>query len=102
MAPKRFTRTQLHFTDIHERYNTLLAAASTAEHNTPLVLPDVDINNGDHPDADHEYYHYGRGPDNRQIYDNCWYLHSHCTDDDPLDITTQHCVMSEKQLQNKQ
>ena len=47
MPPKKFTRTQLHVTDIHESDDTLQAVASTAERTTPTVLPEAEINDDD-------------------------------------------------------
>jgi hypothetical protein len=47
MPPKMFTRTQLRVTDIHKSDDTLQAAASTAEHTTPTVLLEAEIDDDD-------------------------------------------------------
>jgi len=47
MPPKKFTRTQLRVTHIHESDDTLQAAASTAERTTPTVLLEAEIDNDD-------------------------------------------------------
>jgi hypothetical protein len=52
MPPKKFTRTQLRVTAIHETDDTLQAAASTAEHTTPTVLPEAVIEDDDDLDDD--------------------------------------------------
>jgi len=43
MPMKKITRTQLRITDIHESDDTLQAAASTSEHNTPTLFPEAEI-----------------------------------------------------------
>ena len=55
MPPKQFTRTQLHIADIHDRDETLQAAASKSEHATPAVAPAAEIDDDDNLDDDLGY-----------------------------------------------
>jgi len=89
MPPKKFTSTQLRVTDIHESDNTLQAAASTAERTTPTVLPQAEI------DDDDDLYDDlgGQGSKDSPIYNNIGDLRSQITDDDCLDVATQHQLM---------
>jgi len=52
MPPKKFTRTQLHIADIHDSDDTLQEAASIAEHPTPAVSPDAEMDDEDDLDDD--------------------------------------------------
>jgi hypothetical protein len=52
MPLMKSTRTQLHVTNIHESDDTLQAAALTAEHTTPMVIPEAGINDDNDLDND--------------------------------------------------
>jgi hypothetical protein len=60
----------------------------------------------DHLDIDFDCYldDYlgGLRHDDSPIYENCWYLHSHCTDEDRLDVGTQHLWMLESLHEHQQ
>jgi hypothetical protein len=98
MPPVKFTRTQLRITDIHESANTQQAAASTAKHTTPRVLPEAGIEDDD----DDDFYHDLGGqrikdsPSDTDSGD----LSSPITDEDCLDVVTQNRLMLEILLEN--
>jgi hypothetical protein len=97
MPPKKFTRSQLRVTDIHESNDTLQAAASTAERTTPMVLPEAEI------DLDDDLYD-DLGVQRRKdslIDNDSGDLRSQITDEDDLDVATQNRLMLEMQLENQ-
>jgi hypothetical protein len=97
MPPKKFTRTQLRVTNIHESDHTLQAAASTAERTTPTVLPEPEI------DDDDDLYDDLRGQrrkDSPMDY-NSGDVCSQITDKDRLDVATQNQFILEMLLDNQ-
>jgi len=50
MPPKKFSRTQLHVTDIHYSDDTLQTVVSIAERATPAVSPEAAIDDDDDDD----------------------------------------------------
>ena len=97
MPPKKFTRTQLHVTDIHESDDTLQAAASTAERTTPTVLPEAEIHDSD--DLYHDLRDQRRN--DSPIHNHRGDLRSQNTDQDLLDVATQNLLMLETLLENQ-
>ena len=97
MPPKKFTRTQLCGTDIHEIDDTLQAAASTAERTTPTDLPEAEI------DDDDDLYNDlgGQRSKDSPIDDDTGDLRSQITDEDRLDVATQNRFMLEMLLENQ-
>jgi len=97
MPPKKFTRTQLHVTDIHESDDTLQAAASTAERTTPTVLPEAEI------DDDDDLYDDlgGQRSKDSPIDNDSGDLRSQITDEDRLDVATQNRLTLEMLLENQ-
>jgi hypothetical protein len=96
MLPKKLTRTQLRVTDIHESDDTVQVAASTAEHTTPTVLLEAEI------DDDDSHYD-DLGGQKRQdslIDNNSRDLHALITDEDRLDVVTQNRLMLEMLPEN--
>jgi hypothetical protein len=97
MPLKKFTRTQLRVTDIHESDDTLQAAASTAERTTPTVLPEAEI------DDDDDLYDDlgGQRSKDSPIDNDSGDLRSQITDEDRLDVATQNWLMLEMLLENQ-
>jgi hypothetical protein len=97
MPPKKFTRTQLRVTDIHESDDTLQPAPSTAKRTTPMVLPEAEI------DIDNDLYNDLGGQRNKdsRIDNDSGDLCSQNTDEDRLDVVTQNRLMLEMLLQNQ-
>ena len=84
-------------TDIHERDDTLQAAASTAERATPTVLLEAEI------DDDDDLYNDLRGQRNKDSpTDNgSGDLRSQITAEDGLDVATHNLLMLESVLENQ-
>jgi len=97
MSPKKFTRTQLRITDIHESDDTLQAVASTAERTTPPVLPEAEIDDDDDPYDDLG----GQRNKDSPIHNDSGDLRFQMTDEDLLDLATQHRSMLEILLKNQ-
>jgi hypothetical protein len=97
MPPKKFTRTQLRVTDIHESDDTLQAAASIAERTTATGLLEADI------DDDDDRYDYlgGQRSKDSPIDNDSGDLCSQITDEDCLDVAIQKWLMLEIPLQNR-
>jgi hypothetical protein len=97
MPPKKFPRTQLHVTDIHESDDTLQAAASTAECTTPTVLLEAEIDN------DNDLYNdlQGQRIKDSPINNDSGDLRSQMTDEDRIDVATQHRLMLEMLFENQ-
>jgi len=97
MPPKKFTRTQLRVTNIHESDDSLQAAASTAERTTPTILPEAKM------DDDHDLYDDlgGQRPKDIPIDNDSGDLRSQITDEDRLDVATQNRLMLEMLLINQ-
>jgi len=87
----------LRVTDIHEIDDTLQAAASTAKHTTPTLLPEASI------DDDDDIYHDLRRQRRKDslINNNRGDLRSQITDQDRLDVATQNRLMLEMLLENQ-
>jgi len=97
MPPKKFARTQLRVADIHDSDDTLQTAASIAERAIPAVLPEVEIDDDDDLDD-----HLGDQADEDSPNDNDnGDLRSQITDEDCLDVGTQHNLMLEMLLENQ-
>jgi hypothetical protein len=97
MPPKKFTRTQLRVTDIHECDDTLQSAASTAEPTTPTVLPEAEI---DEPNDLYEDLGGQRRTD-IPIENNCVDLRSQIAKEVRLDVATANRLMLETLLKNQ-
>ena len=84
-------------TDIDESDNTLQAAALTAEHTTPTVSQEAEI------DDDDDLYDDLGGQRNKDspIVNISGDLRSQITDQDRLDVATQNRVMLEMLLENQ-
>jgi hypothetical protein len=97
MPPKKFTRTHLRITNIHESDDTLQAAASTAERTTPTVVPEAEI------DIDDDLYCdlVSRRSKDSPIHIDRGDLRSQITDKDHLDMATQNWFMLEMLLENQ-
>jgi hypothetical protein len=99
MSPKKFTRTQLRVTDMHDSNDTLQTAASLAERATSAVLPAAEIHD---EDADDLYEDLGGQRNKDILIDNdIGDLRSHITDKDCLDVVTQNRLMLEILLENR-
>ena len=97
MPPKKFTRTQLRVTDIHESDDTLQAAASTAKRTTPTVLPEAEIDDDNDLQDDLE----GQRSKDSLIDNVSGVLRSQITDEDRPDVATQNRLMLEMPLENQ-
>jgi hypothetical protein len=99
MPPKKFTRTQLRVTDIHESDDTLQAAASTAERATPTVILPAEIDDDDDDDL---YDDLGGQRNEDSLTDNdTGDLRSQITDEDRIDVATENWLMLEMLLENQ-
>jgi len=97
MPLKRFTRTQLRITDIHDSDDTLQTAASIGERATPAVLLEAEIDDDNDLDDDLGDQGGEDSPNDNDIGD----LHSQITDEDRLDVATQNRSMLEMLLENQ-
>jgi len=97
MPPKKFTRTQLRITDIHDSDDTLQAAVSIGERATPAVLAGAEIDDDDDLDDDLGDQRDEDSPIDNDIGD----LRSQITDEDCLDVATQNWLMLEILLENQ-
>jgi len=101
MTPKKFTRTQLCVTDIHESDDTLQAAASTAERTALTVLPEAEFEDDDDL---HDDLHDDLGGDRSNdcpIDNDSGDLRSKISDEDHLEVATQNRLMLEMRLENQ-
>jgi hypothetical protein len=97
MPPKKFTRTQLRVTDIHESDDTQQAAASTAERTTPTVLLEAEIDDDNNLHVDLRGQRSNHGP----IDNDSGELRSQITEPDCLDVATQNRLMLKMLLESQ-
>jgi hypothetical protein len=96
MFPKKFTRTPLRVTDIHESDDTLQAAASSPERTTPMALLEAKID-----DDDDVYHDLGGHRSKDSTIDNySGDLHFQITEEHYLDVATQNRLRLEMLLEH--
>jgi len=95
----------LRVTHIGESDDNLQAAASAAKRNTPVVVPEAEINDDDDldDDLDDELDNdlRGLGDEGSPIDNDIGYLRAQRTDEDHLDVVTQSRLMREMLLKNQ-
>lgn len=97
MSPTKYSSTQFGIADIPDSDNTLQTAASTAENSTPAGSLEAEIHDDDDLD-DHLGDH---GDEDTPMDNDIGHLHSHNSDENRLDVGTQHRVKLDMLLGNQ-